>query len=168
MIKQTVEVTTNTNDIRVSHQVSQALKQWQSQLLRQLRQEPGKPHYPIRWTSERQRKYVMAKLRRMGQIPYQRTGALVAAWEVNVNIQQVSRIEQWRVEVLTFLTKLGIGSPPTAPPASVIVEVSNSSEIEQFVTGIHQQGYHQDTGWYYAPTVLDKAFRQVEGIVNDL
>jgi hypothetical protein len=44
--------------------------------------EPGQPRYPIRWTSEKQRRYVMAKLRREGNLPYQRTHALVRGWQV--------------------------------------------------------------------------------------
>jgi hypothetical protein len=168
MIKQEITVTSDTNDIRVSRKVSQELRQWQAQLMQRLRQQPGKPKYPIRWTSERQRRFVMAKLRRENNLPYRRTGALVNAWDVSVNVQQVSRVEAWRAEVLIFLAKLGVGSLPTTPPASVIIEVSNPSDVEQYVTGVNQQGFHQDTGWYYSPTIIDNAFVEVEGILTNL
>lgn len=55
-----------------------------SQLLRKLRLEPGAPDYPIDWTSEKQRRYVMAKLRRENNLPYQRTHQLSQGWDVNV------------------------------------------------------------------------------------
>lgn len=44
--------------------------------------EPGKPNYPIRWKSQKQRRYVMAKLRREGNLPYQRTHALSQGWRL--------------------------------------------------------------------------------------
>lgn len=38
--------------------------------------ETGKPvEYPVQWDSEKQRKFVMAKLRRENNLPYRRTGA---------------------------------------------------------------------------------------------
>jgi hypothetical protein len=43
---------------------------------------PGPVRYPIQWTSERQRRYVMAKLRRERNLPYRRTHALVRGWKV--------------------------------------------------------------------------------------
>lgn len=46
-----------------------------------LRAEPGRPRYPLAWASEKQRRYVMAKLRRQGNLPYRRTHGLVKAWE---------------------------------------------------------------------------------------
>jgi hypothetical protein len=46
-----------------------------------LRQQPGRPRYPLAWASEKQRRYVMAKLRRQNNLPYRRTGALVKSWE---------------------------------------------------------------------------------------
>jgi hypothetical protein len=50
--------------------------------IRRIMSRPGLGvRYPIRWDSERQRRYVMAKLRREGNLPYQRTGAHANAWE---------------------------------------------------------------------------------------
>ena len=50
-------------------------------LAQTLRQEPGPAKHPIQWASERQRRYVMAKLRRQGNLPYQRSHQLARAWE---------------------------------------------------------------------------------------
>jgi hypothetical protein len=48
----------------------------------ELSREPGKPIYPLLWTSQRQRKFVMAKLRREGNIPYTRTHHQSQGWRV--------------------------------------------------------------------------------------
>jgi hypothetical protein len=48
-------------------------------------QKPApKPRYPLKWKSEKQRRYVMALLRRTNNLPYQRTGELAKGWRVNV------------------------------------------------------------------------------------
>jgi hypothetical protein len=39
-----------------------------------------KPRRPITWDSEKQRKFVLAKLRREGNLPYQRTGKTQRGW----------------------------------------------------------------------------------------
>lgn len=63
--------------------------------LRGLSVEPGKPTYPIRWQSEKQRRYVMAKLRRERNLPYTRTHRLSQGWTAVVGegmtIQFVNR-----------------------------------------------------------------------------
>jgi hypothetical protein len=40
------------------------------------------PHYPIQWKSEKQRRYVMALLRKMGGGPYVRKGGYELGWQV--------------------------------------------------------------------------------------
>lgn len=43
--------------------------------------EPGLPvTYPIEWDSEKQRRFVMAKLKRENNLPYKRTNAYVNGW----------------------------------------------------------------------------------------
>lgn len=45
--------------------------------------ETGKPvTYPIDWDSPKQRRFVMAKLRRENNLPYRRTGRYEASWKV--------------------------------------------------------------------------------------
>mgnify|MGYP000086890235 CR=1 FL=1 len=56
------------------------------ELDRRLRYTPPKPDYPIRWASERQRRYVMAKLRKENNLPYRRTGALAKGWETSIDL----------------------------------------------------------------------------------
>lgn len=54
-------------------------------LLRQLRQEPPVKRFPIGqfpWTSEKQRRFVLAKLRKDDNLPYQRSHRLSRSWDV--------------------------------------------------------------------------------------
>lgn len=44
---------------------------------------PGKPiTYPVQWDSEKQRRYVIAKLREEGNLPYTRTDAYRNGWKL--------------------------------------------------------------------------------------
>src|SRR5690554_5857723 len=57
-----------------------------SQLVqRKFRQEPGAVHYPIQWTSERQRMAFFATDGFGQGIPTRRTGDLVKAWRVRAD-----------------------------------------------------------------------------------
>jgi len=167
MIKQEITITADTSDVRVDRQTTRELQQWQAQTLQRLQVEPGKPKYPIRWTSERQRKAFFATDGFGRGIPTRRTHALSQGWRVFVDIEQVNRIEAFTADLLTFLTRIVGGTPPIARAPDVIIQVDNPVHYEQYVTGIHQQGFHQDTGWYYTPTVIESAFHEVEGILSD-
>jgi hypothetical protein len=102
--------------------------------LSRLHVEPGKPVYPIQWTSEKQRRFVMAKLRRDGNLPYQRTGALVNAWQVDYNTADYEGF----------------------------LRVFNPSDVEQYVTGIRQQKFHSNTGWYRSQDILTELMVEAE------
>lgn len=84
-------------------------------IVRELSTEPGKPNYPLLWTSQRQRKFVMAKLRREGNIPYERSHR---------------QAQGWRTVLATLQGDDG----------GVIV-VENSNPGSQFIQGEFQQGY---------------------------
>lgn len=92
------------------------------------RQEPGAVKTPIKWTSAKQRRYVMM-LKRMGLIPspYVRTHALAKGWTLTV--------------VYT-------------PGELSSIELTNPVEYATYVIGLRRQDFHATTGWYYAP---DKA-----------
>jgi len=47
-----------------------------------LRTPAPRPTYPIKWDSERQRRFVIAMLRAQDNLPYSRTDALPRAWEI--------------------------------------------------------------------------------------
>lgn len=90
-----------------------------SDLLRALRTEPGAPSYPLRWKSARQRRYVMAKLRREGNLPYRRTHALATNWDVVLRLDNDGG---------TFT-------------------VENDTPYARYVQGDDAQPFHMDTGW---------------------
>ena len=86
---------------------------------------PGPPKYPLRWASEKQRRYVMAKLRRENNLPYQRTGDLLAGFKVT-----------WQRGKQGGL--LDISNEAMASDGVPLVE---------YVMGASQQPFHSDTGW---------------------
>ena len=47
-----------------------------------LAQKPRRPSYPINWDSEKQRRYVLALLRRKDNLPYKPTGRYEANWKI--------------------------------------------------------------------------------------
>jgi hypothetical protein len=51
-------------------------------VLVRLQTEPPSAKHPIEWTSEKQRRFVMAKLKRENNLPYNRSGDLVKKWTV--------------------------------------------------------------------------------------
>lgn len=83
---------------------------------------PGRVSYPIRWTSEKQRRYVMAKLRREGNLPYRRTGNLAEQWSGSQVGNQVIIANEAR-------------------------DSSTGEFYAQFVIGDFQQRFHRNTGW---------------------
>lgn len=101
---------------------------------RELMALPGRPKYPIRWASEKQRKFVMAMLRARNNLPYKRTGKLAKKWRI---------LSALRLE-------------------SGTVTMENPAKIAQYIygdrVGRHQQPFHKDTGWALAVLFFDKLF----------
>lgn len=106
-----------------------------NQLLVKLQTEPGKPSYPLRWASERQRRFVMAKLRREKNLPYRRTHKFVRGWKIT----------------------------HTATVSGGMIVVSNPWDKEIYVTGTQQQPFHADTGWYKSRDLIAAAAIKAEG-----
>lgn len=103
-------------------------------LLTALHTEPGRPKYPLRWASDKQRRFVMRKLRKENNLPYRRTGRLVAAWRVDT----------------TYHANEGL------------MQVVNPSRVGRYVFGDQQQPFHEDTGWYEADDVVLKFSEQAQ------
>lgn len=98
----------------------------------ELEDEPPKPTYPLRWASDKQRKFVMAKLRRENNLPYRRTGRIRQAW-------------------MGKITRDGNSFGYTvsnSAPASVFVYGSLAQNRTAAIR--FQQPFHQDTGWQAA------------------
>lgn len=119
--------------------VTKLARERRTLILQRLRQEPGKPRYPLRWKSERQRRYVMWLLRSTGNLPYERSHKLARGWEVSVTFNQKDR--------------------------GGTVTLYNPSDIAQYVYGPSQQPYHADTGW---PLLRDVAADEANAFEEDL
>lgn len=97
------------------------------------------PTYPLRWKSDKQRKYVMAKLRSEGNLPYRRTGAFAKAWESEIKGNSIS-IANTATEKGTF--------------------------IAPFIIGSFQQPFHSDTGWQKRSEPIER--RVIKPITDDI
>jgi hypothetical protein len=95
-------------------------------MLAELQAVPGKPSYPLNWASEKQRRFVLRKLRLENNLPYRRTGATAQAWEVTAR----------------FTNEGGV------------IEAFNPLDHAEFVYGPRQQPFHVDTGWPNADVIV--------------
>jgi hypothetical protein len=91
----------------------------------------GKPKYPLRWKSDKQRKYVMAMLRKENNLPYRRTGRLETAWAGSSTVKQVTI-------------------------ANTARDKRKGQFIAPFVIGAFQQPFHADTGWQKRSAAIEK------------
>lgn len=107
---------------------NRATRRLRKQLLDRLRNEPGKPVYPLAWKSERQRTFVMAKLRESGALPYKRTGTL---------------LNGYRVELI-------------ANEDGGILQVTNKVPYARFVIGDEAQPFHLQTKWPQLATTVSE------------
>lgn len=106
--------------------------------LARLQTVPGKPNYPIAWTSDRQRRAFFAS-RGFGRgIPASRSNPpeVLMAWDAD------------------FV--------PTSEGG--ILALTNSSDHMEFVQGARAQGLHIDTGYVQVADVTEEALREMEGV----
>ena len=87
--------------------------------LKQLTRIPGPPRYPIRWTSERQRRAFFATGGFGRGIPTRRSDSIINEW-------------------MAVYQKSNTGG-------TLIIQ--NDHPAVTFVQGSNQQGFHRDTGW---------------------
>ena len=97
----------------------------------------GRP-YP--WKSQKQRRYVIAAIRR-GEIvvPYRRTGTLGQRWESKV---------KWNGKEL-------------------IGEVSNKTAYAPYVQGLEQNPFHKEGGWQVLTDVAEKQMNAITAFFHD-
>lgn len=104
--------------------------------LTKLKTIPGPPRYPIRWSSERQRKAYFAT-RGFGRgIPSRRTGEIVGAWDAE------------------FVSN-GKGGT---------LMMINRNPAVQYLQGARVQGFHLDTGWVQIDDVENDAMKEMGDI----
>lgn len=94
--------------------------------LKDLKREPGRVRYPIRWKTERQRRAFFATNGFGAGIPTKRTGKFTGAWRIDIDYRGGMTAEVW-----------------------------NRMPYGRFVGGDDQQPFHKDTGWYYAPRLVE-------------
>jgi|SRR6185503_8946927 len=85
------------------------------EILRIMRRAGLPIQYPVQWDSEKQRIYVIAKLRREGNLPYARTQATQNGWksETITNGYMISNIGHKAVHVYGTVSGVGSGSKST-------------------------------------------------------
>jgi len=114
------------------------------EMRRRLAEAPARPAYPIQWTSERQRRYVMALLRANDNLPYRRTRALERGW------QSVVRPETFGASITTF----------SAVPYAKFVQGGLNVPVGSSAFP-PQQRFHQISGWRPAQPVISAAMRTI-------
>lgn len=102
-----------------------------------LAREPGPAKHPVLWESARQRRYVIAKLRREGNLPYRRSHRMAQGWRV----------------VLEELSGDQGG----------FISIQNSARGAEYVSGELQSRQHAATGWPLARLVI----RENEAALQD-
>jgi hypothetical protein len=128
VVRATIETARSAGKLMVG-QYRRAMQPVRRNLLGDLRAAPpplSDVNYPLRWKSERQRRYVMAKLRRENNLPYQRTGELVDGWEVTIR----------------------------ADPSEGALLVENDTPHARYVQGDDAQPMHLDNGWPQAALLI--------------
>lgn len=105
--------------------------------MQELKQTPGAPHYPLRWTSERQRRAFFATNGFGRGIPTQRTGALQQGWDYTID-------------------KFSDGGT---------FRIINDVPYMRFVEGDDTQPFHLDTGWVQAAPILARYQEEAEAAV---
>lgn len=105
-----------------------------SQLKEELAAYPPQPKYPLRWKSDRQRRYVMALLRRTNNLPYKRTNRLGKGWKVTV----------------------------VSDNANGVLMVENEVSYARFVQGDDAMPYHLDTQWPQLAPIISEFREQAE------
>jgi hypothetical protein len=129
---------------------------------------PGKPKYPIRWTSERQRRYVLGYvLKRDSEghiIPYERSGKLTEAWDVLVQVGSMAVSYGVPGPHPTGLAAMaGLGQQ--AGRGDFALVLFNPAPMATYVQGKRQQLYHRDTGWPNVREVAPVIAREVNPLI---
>lgn len=146
---------------------------WRSETFRLITQIPGPVKTPIRWTSPKQRRFVMGYVLKRDAggniIPTQRTGR-VAEWQVLVDYDAIDAMQSWVFGLKVFLAHLNpfkgkrLGNPPGD---GILVRLANPTDYWTYVTGGNQQGFHIDTGWVNVNTIIAKQFHALDNVVQD-
>lgn len=123
------------------------------ELLNSLQQEPGAVKYTnngkLDWTSDRQRKFVMAMYREKGIDKYERTGKLAQGWMVKM------------------VTEGGVLRFVVENPAPQAKFVYGSMAKDVSAAKRFQQRFHQATGWQTVSPVVAAWMERVNAAFKD-
>jgi len=125
-------------------------------MLKELRHYPGRPHHPLRWKSNKQRRYVMAMLREIGQEDgYKRTYALARGWRYDITTLSNGSM------VMRVWNEAESKNPFTGVKTKYEPFVQGSIGLGQSKTSAARyrapiQPFHQDTGWPEAQPIVAK------------
>lgn len=132
-----IEAALKTSPGRMKTAYKRAVSRLRSRILQRLKIEPNKPTYPLRWKSEKQRRAFFATNGFGNGIPYQRTGKLLASYDVSV-----------------LDTNDG-----------GVLSIVNSDPKARFVIGDDAQPMHLDTGWIQSADVASDARVEAENVL---
>lgn len=131
------EIERNLEGLPKAYQRALKGKVFAAQALRALRDIPNKPRYPIRWTSERQRRAFFASKGFGRGIPTRRTGRIARDWEVVV----------------------------IASTDGALIALSNPHPEAKFIHGPQPFGqrFHIDTGWTQIDEIEETFYTETIG-----
>lgn len=104
--------------------------------LQRISTEPGRPNYPLKWQTPRQRRAYFATDGFVRGIPSRRTGR---------------QAESWSVEVVE-------GGLIAATNSDIDIVLRSDSPVTPFIQDEHVQRFHLDTGWVQVSDVEDEFF----------
>lgn len=105
---------------------SKATMEAAAQTIRRIMSRPGLPvRYPINWDTPKQKRYVLAKLRREKNLPYRRTGDTEQAWGYRATALGAT------VENIGHKAVFMYGTPSGTMAGAVNVTSSGQSHIHQ-------------------------------------
>lgn len=125
-------------------------------MIQELRRYPGKPHHPLRWKSQKQRRYVMMLLRATGQEDgYKRTFKLARGWQYSVTVDSDGSmtLRVWNeAEFHDPITGITTRYMPFVQ-GNIGLGTSDRS-LQRYDAPI--QPFHKDTGWNPAAPIIKK------------
>lgn len=136
-------------------------------MLQKLREYPGAPRHPLRWKSEKQRKYVMMLLRERGEEGgYKRTFKLRKGWQYSIDVDTKTgdvKLRVWNeAESYDPIKKKPVRYMPFVQGNIGLGESDRSAQ--RYAAPI--QPFHRDTGWNPAAPIIQTAFREAEAEIG--
>ena len=124
--------------VRMAQELPKDLEPLRRDFVTTISKEPPKWTGRREWASERQRKFVMAKLRREGNLPYRRTHQLSKGWRT------------------TLKTSRDGG----------ILQAANGVLYRRFVQGLRAQRMHIQSGWVQEQAVVPTFQKQARFVAR--